>query len=132
MRIDQTGGALSAAAAFEMAGLAPTEISVAQLYDSFSANPLMYLEEFGFVKPGGAPALVRGGGTSPDGNLPVNTNGGLLSYGHSGDSSGMSMIVEAALQVRRRAGKRQVPRVRSAFVHAHGGMSSEHASLVLG
>jgi acetyl-CoA acetyltransferase len=132
MRIDQTGGALSAHAAFEMAGLAPADISVAQLYDSFSANPLMYLEEFGFVKAGGAPALVRSGGTSPGGDLPVNTNGGLLSYGHSGDSSGMSMIVEAALQVMRRAGKRQVPRVRSAFVHAHGGMSSEHASLVLG
>jgi acetyl-CoA acetyltransferase len=115
-----------------MSGLAPSEIDVAQLYDSFSANPLMYLEECGLAGRGKAPELYRSGATAPGGSLPVNTYGGLMSFGHTGDASGMSMVVEGALQVMGRAGERQVPGTSTALVHTHGGMLSEHATLILG
>jgi acetyl-CoA acetyltransferase len=131
-RLAMGGAAGSAREAFGMAGITPSEIDVVQLYDSFSANPLIYLEECGFAGHGKAPGLVRGGATAPGGSLPVNTYGGLLSFGHSGDGSGMSMIVEGALQVMGLAGTRQVPGTATALVHTHGGMLAEHATLVLG
>ena len=128
-----TGGATDAARqAFAMSGLAPSEIDVAQLYDSFSSNPLMYLEECGLAGRGKAPELYRSGATAPGGSLPVNTYGGLMSFGHTGDASGMSMVVEGALQVMGRAGERQVAGTSTALVHTHGGMLSEHATLILG
>jgi acetyl-CoA acetyltransferase len=62
----------------------------------------------------------------------VNTNGGLMSFGHTGESSGMSLIVEAARQVMGEAGDNQVDNVRTALVHCYGGMMYEHATLILG
>ena len=130
-RFDSGGAERCAEQAFAMAGLGPPDIDVVQLYDSFSSNPLMYLEECGFVERGCAAQLVRSGATGPGGTLPVNTYGGLLSFGHTGDASGMSMIVEGALQVMARAAARQVPGASTALVHCHGGMLSEHATLIL-
>lgn len=131
-RFDTGGAEVSSARAYRAAGVAPSEIDVAQLYDSFSSNPLMYAEECGLVGRGKGGEHYRSGAASPGGSLPINTYGGLMSFGHTGDASGMSMIVEGALQVMGRADERQVPGVSTALVHTHGGMLSEHATLLLG
>lgn len=118
--------------AFRRAGLSRGDIEMAMLYDAFSATPLILLENLGFCKPGESGAFVQSGAIDPGGSLPVNTNGGLLSFGHTGEASGMSLIVEAARQVMGQAGANQLERAAAAFVHCYGGMMYEHASLILG
>ena len=118
--------------AYKMAGLTPSDINVTEIYDAFTVNPLMYLEDLGFCEKGqGGPFLMEGH-TEPGGDLPLNTYGGLLSFGHTGDASGMSMIVEGALQTMGRAGGRQVENANITLVHSYGGMMAEHTTLILG
>ncbi|MCG2634877.1 MAG: thiolase family protein [Gammaproteobacteria bacterium] len=128
----ELGGKSAAKSAFAMAGVSPTEVSVLESYDSFSFNPILSLEGLGFVKPGGGGRFFEEGRAAPGGSLPVNTYGGLLSFGHTGDSSGMSMIVEATRQVMGVAGDRQVPNAEIALAHTYGGMMAEHSVLLLG
>lgn len=117
--------------AFKMSGLAPADIDHAQLYDAFSICPIMLLEDLGIAQRGHAGELFRSGRASPSGDFPINTYGGLIAYGHTGDASGMSMLVEGALQVMGRAGDRQV-KANRALVHTYGGMLAEHSTLILG
>ena len=126
------GSTESGKQAFNMAGITHRDIDVVEFYDSFSINPIIYLEEFGFCEKGKGGAYVMEGNTSPGGALPMNTYGGLLSFGHTGDSSGMSMIVEGALQTMGIARERQVKDANLVLVHSHGGMMSEHSTLILG
>lgn len=118
--------------AYEMAGLTPSEVDVVQLYDAFTSNPIMLLEDLGFCDKGKGGPFVAEGHTDPGGDLPMNTYGGLLSYGHTGDASGVSMIAEAILQVMGRAGDRQVPKVDVALAHTYGGMIGDHSTLLFG
>lgn len=120
----------SGRAAFTMADMGPADIQHAQLYDAFSFNPLVLLEHLGFEEPGKAAGWFHDGRTAPGGDFPVNTYGGLLSYGHSADASGMSMIVEGARQVLALEPERQAP-ADTALVHTYGGMMAEHCTLVL-
>lgn len=126
------GARAAAARAFAMAELTPADVRVAEIYDAFTINPIMFLEETGLVPVGqGGPFFLEGRG-APGGPLPVNTYGGLLSFGHTGDASGMSMIVEGALQVMGLAGERQVSNADVVLVHTYGNMMSEHCTLLLG
>lgn len=125
------GIAESGRAAFEMSGLVPADIQHAQLYDAFSFNPLVLLEELGFCAPGRAAEWFHSGRTSPGGDFPVNTYGGLIGYGHTGDSSGMSMLVEGARQVMGQEPARPVA-ADTALIHTYGGMMAEHSTLILG
>jgi acetyl-CoA acetyltransferase len=125
------GANVSAGAAFRMAGLKPSDVDVAELYDAFSINPILLLEETGLVERGKGGAFYLDGRASIGGELPVNTYGGLMSFGHTGDASGMSMLVEGALQVMGRAKERQVD-ADIALVHAYGGMMADHCTLLLG
>ncbi len=126
------GAKQSGEQAFSMAGLSPKDMNVAEIYDAFTINPLMCLEDLGFCEKGqGGPFIIEGH-TEPGGDLPMNTYGGLLSFGHAGDSAGMSMIVEGSLQVMGRAGDRQVEHAKLALVHSYGGMMCEHSTLILG
>lgn len=127
-----TGLAECAQRAFEMSGLTPKQISIAQLYDAFAITPIMQLEEFGFVPPGAGGEFFESGATGPGGMLPVNTYGGLLSFGHTGDSSGMSLFVEAAQQVMGRAARRQIDNVDTALVHTYGGILTDNVTIILG
>ena len=129
--LTHSGIAEAAREAFRESGLTPSEIDHAQIYDAFSICPIMALEDIGFAPRGKAGALFRSGRAGPGGDFPVNTYGGLLSYGHGGDASGMSMIVEGALQVMGRAGERQV-KADNVLVHTYGGMLAEHCTLILG
>ena len=89
------------------------------------------LAQIGLAPRGGAAAQAREGRFARHGPLPLNTHGGLLSFGHSGVAGGMAHAVEAARQLAGRAGERQVPRATHALVHADGGVLSSHVSLVL-
>jgi len=118
--------------AFDMAGLAPADINVAQLYDCFTPVVLIELEDLGFCARGEAGAFVAEGHTAPGGRLPMNTNGGLLSYCHPGNPGSLFALTEAVFQLRQEAGPRQVDGAETALVHGQGGIMSSHATLILG
>jgi acetyl-CoA acetyltransferase len=91
----------------------------------------MGLEAAGFCKPGEGWAFVADGRTAPGGSFPMNTNGGGLSYTHTG-MYGMFTLVEAVRQVRGECGARQVPGAKTAICHGLGGMFSASATLICG
>lgn len=127
------GSAETSRQAYDMAGLSPRDMDFAQLYDSFSINPIIYAEDLGFCAKGKGGEFFAGGRTAPGGEFPVNTYGGLMSFGHVGDASGQTMIVEAARQIMGVAGgARQLAKADLGIVHCYGGMMSEHATLIFG
>jgi acetyl-CoA acetyltransferase len=126
-----TGASAAADRAFAEAGLARADIDYLGIYDSFTITLAMLLEETGFAARGQSAAMVRDGSFAPDGRLPLNTHGGLLSFGHCGVAGGMGHAVEAVRQMRGAAGDRQGRAPRHAFVHADGGVLSSHVSLIL-
>jgi len=122
----------SAKQAFGRAGVGPSDVDVAEIYDSFTITLAVELESMGFFAKGQAGAAATDGALGPDGELPCNTHGGLLSYGHSGAAGGMFHVVEAVRQLRGTALGHQVDNPELAFVHGDGGVLSAHCSLVLG
>lgn len=126
-----SGARASGARAFAMAGLAPADVDVAEVYDSFTITVLLSLEALGFCPPGQAAAAVLGGRIRPGGDLPLNTNGGGLSYCHPGQY-GVLLLVEAARQLWADAGARQVPGAEVALAHGTGGILSTHCTVLLG
>jgi acetyl-CoA acetyltransferase len=126
-----TAAAESGPRAFEMAGLGPEEVDVAQLYDAFTINPILFLEDLGFCAKGEGADFVADGRIAPGGVLPVNTNGGGLSYCHPG-MYGIFQIVEAVRQLRGEAGERQVEGAEVALVNGNGGVLSSQTTALLG
>ena len=118
--------------AYRMAGLGPGDIDVAGIYDCFTPVVLIELEDLGFCAKGEAGAFVESGATRRGGALPMNTNGGLLSYCHPGNPGSMFALTEAVLQLRWSAANRQVDNAEVALVHGQGGIMSSHATLILG
>ena len=117
--------------AFDEAGLGPSDIDHLMIYDAFAHLPLYGLEDLGFVGRGEAGAFVASGQTEPGGPLPLNTNGGGLSYTHTG-MYGMFAIQESVRQLRGQAAA-QVAGVDTSFVQGVGGGTFTAASsLVLG
>ena len=126
-----TAAARSGPRAFEMAGLKPSDMGLAMLYDAFTINTILFLEDLGFCKKGEGGAFVAGGAIAPGGKLAVNSNGGGLSCLHPG-MYGIFLIAEAATQLRGLAGERQVKGARTAVVHGNGGTLSTQVTAVLG
>lgn len=126
-----TAAAASGARAFEAAGLRPDDVDVVELYDAFTINVLLFLEDLGFCAKGDGGDFVRGGGIAPGGRLPVNTNGGGLSFCHPG-MYGIFTVTEAARQLRGQAGDRQVSDATVALAHGNGGVLSSQATVLLG
>jgi acetyl-CoA acetyltransferase len=122
---------LSGEQAFRMAGVRHADVDLAMLYDAFTIVPIMALEALGFCRPGEGGAFVAGQRTAPGGDFPMNTNGGGLSYTHSG-MYGMFTLVEAVRQLRGECGARQVRDCGIALCHGLGGMFSAAATLVCG
>ncbi len=116
--------------AFEMSGVAPGDIDVAELYDAFTIVPMLALESLGFCKPGESGAFVSGQRTAPGGDFPMNTNGGGLSYTHTG-MYGIFTIIEAVRQLRGECGERQVKGAKTAICHGTGGTWSAAATLIV-
>jgi acetyl-CoA acetyltransferase len=117
--------------AYEMAGLGPQDVDVAMLYDAFTINTVLFLEDLGFCAKGEGGSFVSGGRISPGGALAVNTNGGGLSYNHPG-MYGLLLIVEAVRQLRGECTERQVPDANVALVHGNGGVLSSQVTALLG
>ena len=115
--------------AFEEAQVTQADIDHLMVYDAFAHLPIFALEDLGFVGRGEAGAFIEEGNTSPGGKLPLNTNGGGLSYTHSG-MYGMYLLQEAFRQLRGSAAH-QVPDVSVSFVQGVGGMFGAMASAIL-
>jgi len=126
-----TGALKSGREAYAMAGLGPDDIDVVELYDAFTINPILFLEDLGFCPKGEGGRFVDSGHIAPGGGLPVNTNGGGLSYCHPG-MYGLFLLIEAVRQLRGDAGARQVPGAETAIAHGNGGVLSSQSTVILG
>jgi acetyl-CoA acetyltransferase len=126
-----TGAVQSGARAYAQAGVTASDIDVVQLYDAFTINTILFLEDLGFCVKGEGGAFVEGGRIAPGGELPVNTNGGGLSCCHPG-MYGLFTLVESTRQLRGEAGERQVSGAKLALAHANGGVLSSQATAILG
>lgn len=126
-----TAASQSGREAYAMAGLSARDMHVVQLYDAFTINTLLFLEDLGFCKKGEAGSFVENGGIAPGGHLPVNTNGGGLSCVHPG-MYGIFALIEAVRQLRGEGGERQVTGAVTALAHGNGGTLSSQATAILG
>jgi acetyl-CoA acetyltransferase len=120
---------VSARLAFDQAGISHSDVDHLMIYDAFAHLPIFGLEDLGFVARGEAGPFIADGNTASGGILPTNTNGGGLSYTHTG-MYGMFAIQEAVRQLRGEAAA-QVPKVDVSVVHGIGGMFNAAATLVL-
>ncbi len=126
-----TAAAESGPRAFAMAEVSPQDIDVVQLYDAFTINTILFLEDLGFCRKGEGGAFVEDGAIAPGGRLPVNTNGGGLSCCHPG-MYGIFPVIEAVRQLRGEAGERQIAETELALVHGNGGQLSSQVTAILG
>ncbi len=126
--LTSTMAKVAGATAFKMAGLAPKDIDVAQIYDCFTITVLMTLEDYGFARRGQVADFVKGGNIEIGGALPVNTSGGLLS---ETGMPGMQLIHEGVRQMRGDA-TLQVKGAKRCIVSNQGGVMHTHAALILG
>jgi acetyl-CoA acetyltransferase len=126
-----TAAADSGARAYSMARVTPADVDVVQLYDAFTITPILFLEDLGFCEKGSGGGFVSSGNIAPGGSLPVNTNGGGLSYCHPG-MYGIFTIIECVTQLRGQAGERQVAGAELGLCHANGGVLSCQATAILG
>lgn len=111
---------MSARMAYEQAGLGPDEMDVAQVYDTMAPSELWDLEKLGLCGKGEAARLLKEGKFDIGGDLPVNTDGGLMSRGHPLGATACAQIYEVALQLRGEAGPRQVRGAKTGICHASG------------
>ena len=111
---------LSAKRAYDICGYGPEDMQIVQAYDTMSPGELWDLEKLGFCRPGQAPGLLRRGYFDPDGTLPVNTDGGLMSRGHPLGATALAQVIEIYRQLRGQAGPRQIPGVKAGLAHAMG------------
>lgn len=126
--LTSTEAEVSARTAFAMAGLAPKDIDVLQIYDCFTIAALMTLEAYGFCQKGQFGAWAAGGRLEIDGDLPMNTSGGLLS--ESG-MPGLQLIIEGVRQMRGTANL-QVSKASTCLISNQGGTMHTHGTLILG
>jgi acetyl-CoA acetyltransferase len=129
--LSELGAEIAVARATAAAGIAIPDVRYAAVYDSFTITLAMLLEDLGLAKRGEAAARARSGHFSRDGEVPLNTHGGLLSYGHCGVGGAMAHRVETHLQMTGRAQQRQVRDASVALLHGDGGVLSSHVSMVL-
>ena len=125
-----TDARITGAQALKRAGASLDQIDLVQLYDAFTINPILFLEDLGFCEKGEGGRFVEDGRIAPGGALPVNTNGGGLSCVHPGMYS-MFGLVEAVRQLRGECGERQVRNARTCLVHGNGGVLSAQATTIL-
>ena len=123
-----TAAKISAQTAFAMAGMKPSDIDVAQIYDCFTIAVLMTLEDYGFCAKGEGGRFVQDGRIELGGDLPINTSGGLLS---ETGMPGMQLVIEGVRQMRGES-VNQVRDARSCVVSNQGGIMHTHSTLILG
>jgi acetyl-CoA acetyltransferase len=124
-----TGAVKSGADAFARAGITPSDIDVAQIYDCFTFTVIVSLEDYGFCAKGEGGPFVASGVLGRDGSLPTNTGGGELSAYYMW---GMTPLSEGVIQTRGQGGGRQVDRHDLVLVSGNGGTLEHHGTLILG
>jgi acetyl-CoA acetyltransferase len=117
--------------AFAMAGLSPSDVDVAELYDCYTITVLLSIEDAGFCAKGEGKAFVQEHDLTWKGDFPVNTHGGQLGFGQAGGAGGFSQLIEGVRQVRGKVEGRQVANCDVAFVSGTGGIMSEQTAVVL-
>lgn len=117
--------------AYSMAGLSPKDVDLVEVYDAFTINTILFLEDLGFCKKGEGGAFVSDGNIAPGGSLPVNTNGGGLSCVHPG-MYGLMLIIECVEQLRGIAGDRQIRNAEIALCNGNGGHLSSEVTAIFG
>ncbi|HCY86892.1 MAG TPA: acetyl-CoA acetyltransferase, partial [Desulfobacteraceae bacterium] len=118
--------------AYDMAGVTPKHIDVAEVHDCFTIAEMMAYENLGFAEPGGGRELIRGKETYLEGSIPVNVDGGLLSKGHPIGATGGSQIRTIVQQLRNEAGKIQVKDAAIGLIHNIGGVGLYGNVTILG
>lgn len=122
-------------AAFEQAGLTLADVDIAQLYDCFTGEVILQVEDYGWCGKGEGGPFIHGGNTGPAGAIPINTGGGLLSAYAGAD---LPLLVETVVQLRGEGGARQKTGARVGLMSGHGGemlkpgMCSTHATALWG
>ena len=113
----------AAAQAYQMAGITPQDVQVAEVHDCFTIAEIIATEDLGFFEPGEGPRAVDQGRTALPGDRPINTSGGLKSKGHPVGASGVAQVVEVFHQLRGEAGARQLsnPNLEVGLTHNVGG-----------
>jgi acetyl-CoA acetyltransferase len=120
IRRGQSPTELASAAAFAMAGVGPSDISVAQLQDTESGAEIMHMAENGFCADGEQERMLAEGATRLGGALPVNTDGGCIACGEPIGASGLRQVYENVMQVRGRAEGRQVEGAKLGYSQVYG------------
>lgn len=122
-----TAAKKAAKMAYEMAGIKPEDINVAEVHDCFTIAEIIAYEDLGFCKPGEGGKLVENGETKLGGRIPVNTSGGLKSKGHPVGATGTAQAYEMYLQLTGQAEKRQVKNAKIGLTHNVGGSGATAA-----
>jgi len=130
-KLTVTAAADSGKRAFAMARMKPADVRAVEVYDAFTINTILFLEDLGYCPKGEGGRFVSGGTIAPGGKLAVNTSGGGLSYCHPG-MYGLFLLIEATRQVRGECGQRQVKDCNVALAHGNGGVLSSQVTVVLG
>jgi len=117
-----------AKAAYEMSGIGPDEIDIAEVHDASAPAELILYEELGFCAPGEGGRLIESGYVTLEGKLPINTSGGLIAKGHPVGATGVAQIYEVFLQLRGEAGDRQVRGAKVGLTENGGGMVRNEAA----
>jgi len=113
--------AKAAEQAFKMAGVAPKDVDLFEVHDCFTIAELVVIESLGLVGKGEAGKATLEGRTARDGDLPVNTSGGLKSKGHPVGATGVAQVMEVVKQLRGEAGERQVKDAKRGLTQNMGG-----------
>ena len=111
----------AASRAYKQAGLGPSDIDFAEVHDCFTSAEIMAIEDLGFVKKGEGGKAMDEGLTELNGEKPINTSGGLKSKGHPVGATGIAQVHELILQLRGKAGKRQIEKADIGLAHNVGG-----------
>jgi len=120
----------AAKAAFQMAGVGPSDVDVAELHDAFTILEIVESEEAGFFKKGEGHLALERGETQRDGRLPINVSGGLKGRGHPVGATGIAQAHEIVLELRGEAGERQVEDPKVGFTCNFGGFGNNVVCLV--
>ena len=110
--------------AYDMAGVHPEDIDLAEVHDDYTIDGILSLESLGFADQGEAAKLVAGNGTGKEGKIPTNTFGGLKARGHPLGATGLYQLAEVTIQLRGDAGDHQVPGATMGLAQCMGGLAS--------
>jgi len=119
--------------AYSMSGLSPKDIQFSEVHDCFSIAEIIHMEDLGFFPPGQGYKAVEEGLTRLDGSMPINTSGGLKCKGHPVGATGIAQLYEVWVQLRGKAGKRQIPNpdLRVGAAHNLGGTGGTCTFIIL-